>query len=133
MRQSERGHPADADIELVNHPREGRVLVWIERADIGARTEPVEAYVEGEGAGTLTFNLDLGEEGLPSGGYRLVVLLGEEGRFETPSARDEGPVPPGRPWSWPRRGEVMENAHELPVCDLPLTPGALSSWPAASG
>ena len=38
----------------------------------------------GEGAGTLTFNLDLGAEGLPSGEYRLVVLLGEEGRFETP-------------------------------------------------
>lgn len=73
-----------ADIELVDHPRGGRVLVWVERADTGARSEPVKADVEGEGSGTLTFNLDLGEQGLPPGAYRLVVLLGEEGRFETP-------------------------------------------------
>jgi hypothetical protein len=73
-----------ADIELIDHPLGGRVLVWLERADTGARTEPVEATVKGEGSGTLTFNLDLGEEGLPPGEYRLVVLLGEEGRFETP-------------------------------------------------
>jgi hypothetical protein len=73
-----------ADIELVDHPRGGRVLIWIERADTGGRTEPVEAAVEGEGSGNLTFNLSLGDEGIPPGEYRLVVLLGEDARFETP-------------------------------------------------
>ena len=77
-----------ADIELVNHPRGGRVRIWVERADTGARTEAVEASVEGEGSGDLTFNLDLGEEGLPAGQYRLVVLLGDDGRFETPFTAD---------------------------------------------
>ncbi len=73
-----------ANIELVDHPKGGRVRIWVERAETGDRTEPVEASVEGEGSGNLTFNLDLGGEGLPPGEYRLVVLLGEDGRFETP-------------------------------------------------
>lgn len=73
-----------ADIQLINHPAGGRVRVWIERKDGGGRTEPIEAMVEGQGGGNLTFNLKLGDEGIEPGDYLLVVLLGEDGRFETP-------------------------------------------------
>jgi hypothetical protein len=79
-----RAQEISADIQLINHPRGGRVRVWIERKDGGAQTEPIEAMVEGQGAGNLTFNLKLGDEGIAPGDYLLVVLLGADGRFETP-------------------------------------------------
>lgn len=72
-----------ADIQLINHPAGGRVRVWIERKGGGARTEPVEGSVEGQGSGNLTFNLKLGKEGIEPGDYLLVVQLGEGERSET--------------------------------------------------
>ncbi len=73
-----------ADIELIDHPAGGRVRVWVEKQGANARTEPIECSVQGQGRGNLTFNLNLGDDGIPPGEYRLVVLLGEERRFETP-------------------------------------------------
>lgn len=73
-----------ADIELIDHPAGGRVRVWVEKQGGNARTEPIECSVQGQGRGNLTFNLNLGDDGIPPGEYRLVVLLGEERRFETP-------------------------------------------------
>lgn len=72
-----------ADIQLVNHTAGDRVRVWVERTDGSARTEAIEASIAGQGTGYMPFELKLGDDGIPVGAYRLIVMLGEDRKFAT--------------------------------------------------
>ena len=68
-----------ADIALLNHPEGERVRVWIEQG--ANRSEPIESMVEGSGNGNLPFELNLRDTPFASGRYRLVVVLGDDKRY----------------------------------------------------
>lgn len=72
-----------ADIQLIDHTEGDRVQVWVESQDGSARTESIDASIEGSGSGYMPFELKLGEEGIPPGRYRLMVLLVGDRKFAT--------------------------------------------------
>ncbi len=72
-----------ADIQLVNHTANARVEAWVERMDGEARTEAIIASIDGQGSGYVPFDLKLGDEGIPVGEYRLVVLLENHKKYVT--------------------------------------------------
>ncbi len=70
------------DVELINHPIGQHVQFWVKHIPSGKTTKPTEGTIEGEGNGTVTYELPSPPGGKwPTGKWKIFILLGEDSEF----------------------------------------------------